>query len=458
MGAPDPEPSMPPSIPSVPVPSPRAPTELDLPDELAWQRYRVIATPDKHIVRLVPSNIAEKASRLFSDANFLIAGIIYLVAGLLYSGSPFRSTGERQYLTNMVDERKAVEELANAMEAFKAAEAESYNRLTQECLGVPLMQITAEDMNDSFFAWLQEIVRPLSIPVYDACLAFKRGSHLLNYCSNLQEASSFFREFLKLAKTTPDSSPFLNEHQRRLDVDRSQETVRHANIAPDFIFDYARAVKQFLRPNFFAWWLCLASQSLVHYGIKKRYKRISRELNQYLYYVNHLVALLDNSISKLINPLGPMKQLYEKLLFEFHLEAATALVDASDILLLCRKKRESQKKLVESLNFLKRGVKSAQELDKPDWNARFRIAQVILQLRRGKLKAAEEALRVRSKALREHNGIKAMQKLLLEIKKKGKSSKSTTNSVFRSIEKNLVIQPLDWNTYDWTMYLVDYTS
>ncbi len=457
--SPNPELRIPPSIPPTHVPSPMGPIELNLPDELAWQQYRVIATPQKHVIRLAPKNISEKAGRLVSGGNFLTAGILYMVAGLLYSGSPFRSTGERQYLTTTVDHHKAVEELVKALDAFKTVEAESYGRLTQECLGIPLMQFTIEEMNDSVFTWLQNIIQPLSIPVYDACLAFKRGSYLLNTRKNLNEASLFFRAFLKLAKTTPDSSLTLTEHQRRLDVDRSQETVRHANIASDFIFDYSRAVKQFLRPKFFTWWFCLASQVLIRYGLNKKYKRISRELNQYLYNVQQLVALLDESISKLleiysqIETLESIKQFYGKLLFQFHLEAATALVDAANILILCRKHKESQEKIIESLNFLKRGVKCAQELDKPEWNASFRMAQAILQLRQGKINEAEEALRTNLKTIHTHSGINAVQKLLSELKKGKKLSKSTKSQFTNAIAKNLVIQPLDWKEFDWNMFL-----
>lgn len=457
--SPNPESRIPPTIPLTQVPSPRGPIELNLPDELAWQRYRVITTPQKHIVRLAPKNVSEKAGRLLSGGNFLTAGILYMVAGLLYSGSPFRSTGERQYLTTTVDNHKAVEEFVKALDAFKTAEAESYGRLTQECLGIPLMQFTFEEMNDSVFAWLQNIVKPLSIPVYDACLEFKRGSHLLNTRENLNEASSFFRIFLKLAKTTPDSFLFLTEFQRRLDVDRSQETIRHANIATDFIFDYSRAVKQFLRPKFFAWWLCLASQVLTQYGLKKKYKRISRELNQYLHNVHSLVELLDESISKLlkintqIETMESIKQFYGKLLFQFHLEAATVLVDAANILILCRKNKESQEKIIESLNFLKRGVERAEELDELEWNARFRMAQVILQLRQNKINEAEEALRTKLKPLHAHSGIKAVKRLLSEYKKGKKPSKSTKKHFTQAITKNLVIQPLDWKKYDWNMFL-----
>ncbi|MFQ6123497.1 MAG: hypothetical protein ACE5R6_02690 [Candidatus Heimdallarchaeota archaeon] len=459
MCSPNPESRIPPSIPPTQVPSPMGPIELNLPDELAWQRYRAVATPQKHVVRLTPMNVSKKAGQLLSGGNFLTAGILYMVAGLLYSGSPFRSTGERQYLTTTEDHHKAVEELVKSLDAFKTAEAESYCRLVQECLGIPLMKFTIEEMNDSVFTWLQNIVHPLSIPVYDACLIFKRGSHLLNKCENLNEASSFFRAFLKLTKTTPDSSLIITEYQRRLDVDRSQETIRHTNIATDFIFDYSRAVKQFLRPKFFAWWLYLASQSLVRYGLKKKYKRISRELNQYLDNVHRLVELLDKSISKLlkiqtqIETLGVIKPLYGKLLFQFHLEAATVLVDAAKILKLCRKHKEAQEKIIESLNFLQRGVECAQELDKPEWNACFRMAQAILLLRQKKTNEAKEALRTKMKALRAHSGIKAVKNLLLEYKEGKEPNKLTKRHFNQAIAKNLVIQPLDWKKFDWNMFL-----
>ena len=461
MDDPNSEPDKQPPIPVLPVPALRAPNELDIPDELAWQRYRTIATPKKHVVRLAPKVVSWRATRMLSVGNLLTAGILYMIAGLLYSGSPFRSTGERQYLSNAINKHKAVEKFAQALDGFKRAEAESYCRLVQKCLGVPLMQINAEEMNDSVFTRLQGIIHPLSIPVYDACLAFKRGSYLLISRSKPKQAVSFFHEFLNLVKTDPDSSPILPEQQRRLDVDRSQETVRHVNIAEDFIFDYARAVKQFIRPKFFTWWLCLASQALVHYELKTKRNCPSSELTQYLRNVHHLVELLDNSISKLLKgqslfeTVEHMQQLRETLLLEFHFEAATALADAANLLFLCKKDNESQEMIINSLNFLKRGVECAQDLNTSDWNTRFRIAQAILQIRLGNLKDAEELLHVCSKTIRNHTTIEDMKKLISEIKTKGKPKRSTKKRVSRSIAQTLIIQPIDWHAYDWSMFLGD---
>jgi len=459
LGAPNPDSNKLPSIPVIQVPTPRAPNELELPDELAWQRYRTSSTPKKNVVQLAPKSVSWRATRLLSMENFIPSGILYLIAGLLYAGSPFRSTGKRHYLSKVLNSQLAVEKLAKAFVVFTTAEAESYGNLVQECMGVPLMQISADEMDDSCFTWLQEVIQPFSIPVYEACLAFKRGSHLFNFASKPKEAVSFFQNFLHLAKTAPDGFPVLDEQKRRLDVDRGQETIRHAKIAEDFIFDYARAVKQFLRPNYFSWWLCLASQAIVHYELKTTHKCASNNLSQYLNYLQSLIELLDTSITNLSTTksqfatVAHMQQLRETIILEFHLEAATALIDGASLLLLCKNNKESQKLMADSLNFVKKGLDWAQEFNKSDWEVCFRVAQAILHIRFGQIPEANAVIQASSKTARKHNAIKEVTKLISEIMKKKTPKESTKNRATRSIAQTLVFHPIDWTPYDWSSYL-----
>ena len=459
MGNPNPGSGKLPPIPDFHVPMPRAPNELDFPDELAWQRYRIVAPPKKHVVRLSPKQITLIADRRISGDNPLIAGILYMVAGLLYAGSPFRSTKERQYLTDTIDQLKAVELLSQALDAFTLAKADSYCLLVQECIGVPLMHIPPDKMNDTAFSWLQEIIQPLSIPVYNACLAFKRGAYFLNTQSNQKKALEHFQDFLNLAKTSPDSSPLLPEQQRRLDVDRSQETVRHADIASDFIFDYARAVKQFIHPKYFVWWLYLASRVLIHYHLETRRKSPPNELTRYIRNIRILIETLDNCITQKPDHRSHsgtpehIQRLHEKLFLEFHLEASTALADSGNTLFLCKLTKESQSMFEKSLNILKRGYEYALELEQSEWLVRFRIAQSILLIRLGKLQDAADLLSIKLKSVRKHPAIEHMKKLVSELIKSGKSKRSTRKHAINSISKTLVSQPLDWPKYNWSIFL-----